>query len=955
MQRNSNIQSASTGRLYSVLGGKPTPVLLLGAGSSVRSGIPLASDMVEKAARWAYAREHGRAPEDPRLLRSDWFPWLKSQPWYTNTVSVADNYPAAIENLLQPRQARADFFRQLLQTNVNPSPGYEKLAEFLHQGYVKTVLTTNFDMCLSDVKVRIRRPHHIDIIQTPSDYTKFSTSPQYPQQVFLHGSIDHYTDKNIVDEVQRLDHDLVRMVAPLLRDHPLIVAGYRGAEPSVMEHLLLENASNAHDYRHGIYWCKMRWERVEDLSPMVLKLAQAIGANFTLVDIDGFDEVFGELWKLHQDADARPSSESGVSSAPAPTLDMAVVKLVGLDELDWPTVRARIMQYCEALQIRVPSAPDRNWIVEQLLQTNLAVREDDGILHPTAAGYLLFGRTPQKFNPDARVKIRLSGPSDWLQRALGEGNGDGDFATGVLERTINGNLWDQYDGIIDVLTAVNRPFRLKGAQSEMVLPYPPLALKEVVVNALVHRDYAKTESIVIEVTASSIRVSNPGGLVDEVQRRVEAGSIEEEIRRGRRGIKGYRNPVLADLFYGSGEMDKAGSGLSDVYKTVRANGGDVRFGPLGDNEGFDVLIMTRPEAVDETTGTATPLVLTTSQYAANILEVLSLPSEIYHAGTSMQHHRQLFSVFPKTWLPPSLFLSGRLYTFHDFEDPRNPLAKIVDGGDIEPLSIGEFTAAEDGERRLVQLLNLSLETHFRRRGMIVDRKRKRAYFPRTDAGLRAISYQARLRRARRTVVKPRVSPRTAKVSYWEHEAIGYRFEKFGETWGLLLEPSYVFTFDGARGLLAPDRVNRLSTKRAARDYNAMVHHDLSFWAWCLANGESSFSLDLSWPPPRSVDDSGETEDEEDGRWSDVIAMQADRAVASAGFGVDSYPQIVMSARLPTVTVNDLELAPGEADNTVEDELDDLDAELEELAEEQRQSTGSTPTNGTEGDDLADQS
>lgn len=252
MKPIAQIQTAGVGRLYSVLSGQPTPVLLLGAGASVRSGIPLASDMVEKAARWAYAREHGRSPEDPRLLRSDWFPWLKARPWYKDSTSVADNYPVAIENLLQPRQARADFFRQLLQNNINPSSGYEKLAEFLHQGYVRTVLTTNFDMSLPDVKVRIRRPHHIDVIQTPSDYTKFSTSPQYPQQVFLHGSVDHYTDKNIVNEVQRLDKDLVRMVSPLLRDHPLIVMGYRGAEPSVMEHLLLENAANAHKYRHGI-------------------------------------------------------------------------------------------------------------------------------------------------------------------------------------------------------------------------------------------------------------------------------------------------------------------------------------------------------------------------------------------------------------------------------------------------------------------------------------------------------------------------------------------------------------------------------------------------------------------------------------------------------------------------------------------------------------------------------
>lgn len=225
MTSGSAIQTAGVGRLYSVLTGHPSPVLLLGAGASFRSGIPLAGDMVEQAARWAYAREHGRSPEDPRLLRSDWFPWLLQQSWYAPDKLPADNYPAAIENLLQPRQARKDFFRKLLQPGIRISAGYERLAEFLHQGLIKTVLTTNFDSILPDVRVLIRRPHFIDVIQTPSDYTKFSTSPQYPQAVYLHGSVDHYTDQNIIDEVQALDATLVGMVAPLLRDHPLIVVG----------------------------------------------------------------------------------------------------------------------------------------------------------------------------------------------------------------------------------------------------------------------------------------------------------------------------------------------------------------------------------------------------------------------------------------------------------------------------------------------------------------------------------------------------------------------------------------------------------------------------------------------------------------------------------------------------------------------------------------------------------
>ena len=214
-------------------------------------------------------------------------------------------------------------------------------------------------------------------------------------------------------------------------------------------------------------------------------------------------------------------------------------------------------------------------------------------------------------------------------------------------------------------------------------------------------------------------------------------------------------------------------------------------------------------------------------------------------------------------------------------------------------------------------------------------KRKRAYFPRSDDGIRAITYQARLRRATRTVVKARTSPRTGKVSYWEHEALGFRFEQFGDTWGLLLEPGYVFTFDGRKGLLAPDRVNKLSTKRAARDYNSAVLNDLSFWAWLLSGGdEGSFRLEIGPPPPQPSDgpefiDTGE--EDEDDRWTDVLQRSPMPPIYT-----EDAPVIALASRLPTVVVNDAALAAGEPDGG-EDEEDtlELEEELAKLAEEQR--------------------
>ena len=81
-----------------------------------------------------------------------------------------------------------------------------------------TVLTTNFDTILQDVCKANKRLHHLEVIQTTSDYTKLSTSPPYPQLIYLHGSVEHYTDKNTITEInEELHPDLVSKVLTALK------------------------------------------------------------------------------------------------------------------------------------------------------------------------------------------------------------------------------------------------------------------------------------------------------------------------------------------------------------------------------------------------------------------------------------------------------------------------------------------------------------------------------------------------------------------------------------------------------------------------------------------------------------------------------------------------------------------------------------------------------------------
>ncbi|KRQ16364.1 hypothetical protein AOQ71_05230 [Bradyrhizobium manausense] len=91
--------------------------------------------------------------------------------------------------------------------------------------------------------------------------------------------------------MEQLDAPIVQRLVPLLRDHPLIVVGYRGNEPSIMREFLLKQINATNRFAQGVYWCVRESDMQQSLSPLVKELAAAIGTNFQIVPIVGFDEL----------------------------------------------------------------------------------------------------------------------------------------------------------------------------------------------------------------------------------------------------------------------------------------------------------------------------------------------------------------------------------------------------------------------------------------------------------------------------------------------------------------------------------------------------------------------------------------------------------------------------------------------------------------------------------------
>lgn len=94
--------------------------------------------------------------------------------------------------------------------------------------------------------------------------------------------------------------------------------------------------------------------------------------------------------------------------------------------------------------------------------------------------------------------------------------------------------------------------------------YPLEVLDEAVSNALIHRDYTnRVDEVTTFIYADRIEISNSGempkGMLNSINSVAPHGSI-------------LRNPLMAEVFYISGEMEKTGRGMLLISETMRTHG-----------------------------------------------------------------------------------------------------------------------------------------------------------------------------------------------------------------------------------------------------------------------------------------------------------------------------------------------------------------------------------------------
>jgi hypothetical protein len=130
----------------------------------------------------------------------------------------------------------------------------------------------------------------------------------------------------------------------------------------------------------------------------------------------------------------------------------------------------------------------------------------------------------------------------------------------------------------------------------------------------------------------------------------------------------------------------------------------------------------------------------------------------------------------------------------------------------------------------------------RRLGLSCQEKPRRYFF--NDG----VTKKKPLSRTWTSAVTHRTQPRLVakyyeygKLSFWRHLALDARFERFGDTWAVLLYPRLYYTRDGVRQWEG-EAARSYGIRARAQEYNPQYLNNLLFWGHLLSKGELTFDL-----------------------------------------------------------------------------------------------------------------
>lgn len=188
--------------------------------------------------------------------------------------------------------------------------------------------------------------------------------------------------------------------------------------------------------------------------------------------------------------------------------------------------------------------------IEEFIPPLLGKMGIDKSAHPKNFSLMVFGKSPIDFCAGAYSIFTVFEGNDRSNQ-----HGETQWITGTVV--------EQANKLIELLNIESTIAIDKGSENSNQIKYPKIALKEAVVNAVVHRDYEIDQPVRVEIYNNRIEIYSPGGLPFN-------GNKEKFIKGEQRSS--WRNQAFGRIFTRLNLAQHQGSGIGRIISSMQEEG-----------------------------------------------------------------------------------------------------------------------------------------------------------------------------------------------------------------------------------------------------------------------------------------------------------------------------------------------------------------------------------------------
>jgi ATP-dependent DNA helicase RecG len=206
-------------------------------------------------------------------------------------------------------------------------------------------------------------------------------------------------------------------------------------------------------------------------------------------------------------------------------------------------------------------------ITHELLRSYYLIVQEHAHLYATTSGILLFGKQPQQFFTEAMIICSHFKGTEGREA--------------IASIDCNGTLFEQLETAYDfILSRLSKAFTIQGPRRQETLEIPEEAIREALLNMIVHRNYHQKGPSKIAIFQNRIEFFSPGTFFGPLN-----------TQNLKLGLSFIRNAAICKVFREADYIEKMGSGFITIFKSYEKRG--LKTPVIIEGEGFVKCILPR--------------------------------------------------------------------------------------------------------------------------------------------------------------------------------------------------------------------------------------------------------------------------------------------------------------------------------------------------------------------------